>query len=452
MKKILLVSATLFIILGIRCSKSDYIEKDLLIDDAYGWFSVYAKSVAVINDEFQDVGFKWEKAKIVSLKNGYRYVTVPLKNNHVTVNFISSRTLMIFPAKNGGFFHRILVASPEMGYFLSKKMNPEQSDFNGVLSYWDYSKGFTRGVYVRNGEYVSRVKLYSYQQMRNAVHETANTNTSDLPMATVTAYKRNTNTNYQITGEATDIHEWMGMGPGGNPSEYCPSCNNQNFPSDVFESGEYDVNISLLTDPCLMEVFNKMVTAAVNPFTNIYTYFNNNNAYQLYISNAEIYETMLPSLHLDEAPASTVRPPASPIGNQFIYLNLSILENWSQEAVSIVICHEFFHAYINDNPGIYPYDHNASGASQHELMLFNLMESMKGNLQTTFPGLTDIEAYSLCLSGLGDPELSSLRDEWFLGLKNKYPTQFGIFLNSDELVAVTDGHRTGNGGGTRCDD
>lgn len=455
MKKILFIFTVFFILLGTHCSKSDFTRKSTLIVDAQKWFINYTKSVTLVNEEFQDIDYKWEKAKVVSLNNGYQYVAIPVKNKHVAVNFISSRTLLIFPAKNGGFFHRILIASPEMEYFLSRKMKPAQNDFTGVLSYWDYSKGFTRGVYMRNGEYVSRIKLAGYQTVRSVISNESDdfiANTTEHPMVTVTAYKRNTNTNYQVTGESTDIHEWMGMGPGNNTGEYCPSCNNQNFPPDIFESGEYDVNISLLTNPCLQEVFNKMVTAPVNPFTDVYNHFNNNNAYNLYISDEAIYESLLPGLNLDGAPASTVRPPASPIGNQFIYLNLSTLENWSQEAVSNVICHEFFHAYINDNPGIYPYDHNASGASQHELMLFSLMESMKENLQTMFPSLTDIEAYSLCLSGLGDSDLSSLRDEWFLGLKNKYPAQFGNFSNSDELIALTDGHRTANGDGTRCGD
>jgi hypothetical protein len=318
-----------------------------------------------------------------------------------------------------------------------------------VASYWDYSKGFTRGVYVKNGEYIGKVTLTISAAGENARNTTAHiTNTTVHPPVTVTAYKRSTNTTYQIIVDVSDINNWLGPGSGDNPCEYSPNCNADDVPEDFWEAGDVDKIQDNVTDPCLKETLQKMLTAPVNTFTDTYNYFNNYNNYELYVSDAPQYELLFP--YLDDAPATTFPPATSPIGQQLIYLNRNVLTGWSQEAVCNVICHEFFHAYMNANPGIYPYDANSPSASQHETMLFDFMEKMKSNLQSTFPGMSRTDAYSLALSGLSDSGLTGLRELWFMKLKDKYPNEFGQFLTSIDLVEASDKYRTGGSDGVRC--
>jgi hypothetical protein len=124
MKKKFILLVLVLAALVIRCSKRDTQQPSDLTNDAKKWFEAYSKSVTAVHEEFQDIGFNWSKAKEIILKNGYSYLAVPITNNHVTLNFISNRHLLIYPAKNGGFFHRIIVTSPLQDYYLAKKGKP----------------------------------------------------------------------------------------------------------------------------------------------------------------------------------------------------------------------------------------------------------------------------------------------------------------------------------------
>lgn len=376
------------------CSKTNIDSQDEILN-AKNWFEKNYSNPNEFNKEFSNIDFDWSKAKIVNYGNNYKTVIVPLKNKKITTNYVGMSSLIVFPAKNGGYFHRIFTAFPELNYLKEHHYKLNKNDFTGVASYWDLKKGFVRGAYTKNGQYFSTLNIVSNQ---NSL--TATSIVTDQTLPSVTVYSNSGgNINYSQVFNTNNPFN-LGMGDATNPCEYGGQNTSifDGLPIEFFQNLEYFIILNQLQNPCLKNLFETLKNNNLLPMLNSYTGGEKN----LIIGNGS---STMPSNN----PGTT--GPGNDASTISILLNENLLINSTYEAATETIIHEAIHAYFFSNVT------NPDEFNAHISMLENFAVDMITRLQTQYPNLDYFAAASLVYGG-------------FNANSSLTPSQLTIFNNS----------------------
>ncbi len=322
---------------------------------------------------------------------------MPIKNTYTKSNYLGISQLLVFPAKNGGYFHRVFTLLPDMNYVINTKGKLKKENYTGILSYWDLKKGFVRGTNAKSGIQISTVKLLD----PNAIQPNSSiVPIHTLPNVTVTAKSRITgqSVSFSMSFGQTDIAgvdlaAFWGMGDpnGGSWGEYgCSNCSNgsdityASIPPEFWDNLDLLIYRNNLTNISLKELADSIVNNELKDLMIQFTGEEKN----LTILNGN---TGLTPPIPDTVTAITT---GSDPNNIIIYLNETLLANGSREAFVETIIHEAFHAYFMAL--------GTSNINDHANMLTNYASSMVTRLRQRYPHLEYYEAASLVYSGF-DP-------------------------------------------------
>ena len=147
MKQIKVIRFFLFTLLFIAgaCQKefSYTTNNDELITKSKSWFKTY-QSNNTFDPVFKEIDYQWEKAQTFQYPNGYKVVTVPIKDKNQHVKYYGTRLLYLYPWKNGqGFYHTVYEFLPD--FKNGQKLNLKR--YTGILNSWHLKKGFQKGLH-----------------------------------------------------------------------------------------------------------------------------------------------------------------------------------------------------------------------------------------------------------------------------------------------------------------
>lgn len=188
-----------------------------------------------------------------------------------------------------------------------------------------------------------------------------------------------------------------------------------------------------LQNACLKDVLNKL-TQTTNLNGKIADIIHNTFA-----TNDKVNLTFEEYTSTNDGPAQTLPATIDNNGvyNETIKLNLSKLNNSSQEFSATTMIHETLHAYMNYNSNL------KTQLSQHQEMASKYLSDIRTFLQQVFPTLSTDNANSLILRGLGD----------VFDQKPAYWNTLLTELNTSNVTIeiTSDGYKNGQMGyGTKC--
>jgi hypothetical protein len=233
-----------------------------LISKEKVWFEEYYSRLASIDEEFSNIDYRWDLARLKKYENGYSYTIVPMLNKKTVTNYLGVQNLMIFPRNDGSFFVRVFYSIPETDYFRSKKGHPSAKDFTGFISYWDLQKGFVKGAQTKNGEIIGGIEMSKVTTEISNANVVASTNSIAVRGVRVTG---STGDNIWVSFTNAVLNALSqqllnpGPGPQQNPCEYSGVCNNTIYSAydasffDLIE--DIDIIVDLIDDPLLTSSF-----------------------------------------------------------------------------------------------------------------------------------------------------------------------------------------------------
>lgn len=362
-------------------------EKNSLISKSKVWFEEYYSGLTSIDEEFSNVNYRWDLAKLKKYENGYSYVIVPMLNKKTVTNYLGVQNLMICPTRDGKFFTRVIYSIPETEYFRNKKGHPSAKDFTGYISFWDLQKGFIRGAQTKNGEITGGIEM-SKKSVSSNIAPTANTTT--LPWVTVVGSTGN-NIWVAFTNAILNAvsQQMLNIGPVLNPCEYgsCAPDIYSAYEDYIFDLiAQTDIIVDMIDNPCLRQVLDKINSINNTFLKDITDKFNSTD-----VINVSLYNYEDTNLNSNSGQAKGT------LGGNYFEIGINTFQSTgaSEEEIAGTFIHEMIHAYLM----AFPITWDATNP-QHTAIISDLSDEFANDLHTIFPNLPLKAAYAIAFEGL----------------------------------------------------
>lgn len=285
------------------------------------------KSSSVTNLSAADLNIKdiqWNNAFISFDTVGKRTISIPLSLDSVTGEYIQ----MVVGITDKGYTGYFIKSKPDAFYYKVQRNIYDFYNFSGSIYIYDISGKFLNYINFEQGKVQSKEIQTRDSSLFKSFSDPVD---AELPTVTVVGYINNSG--YLV------IVPFAAGGTGGDGFAMTSSVG-----SGVFVGGDGSVTAPLrianfIKDSCLSIIVEKIIDANLgdNLSKSFFSIFSKNEKMNLFFSE---------NTNLDRPGGFQVTHPSLDVTNYNIYLNLSKMQNSSDEYKANVIVHEIAHAII----------------------------------------------------------------------------------------------------------
>ena len=393
------------------------------------------KSLSLNSNDIIPPVIDWDKAYKNFDSTQKIGITIPLKYDPLTGNYLQLVACK-FKSKISGFLVNSL---PDSSYHILHKSAFDYSNFTGNIIVYDLNGKFLNKINFKQGDPII-INNFNSSKMASI----KSNDDVDLPIVTVTGHRKKTVTylyisftNNPLQDEGIDEAGGGGGVPvGGNESPDEPA-----------------IVKNKIINPCLSSIVDKIINAKLgNDMTK--------KMFDIFGKSDKINLNFIQGITLSQPAEYTLDWKDFPVANYNITIDMTKLNDASDEYIASCVIHEIAHSLIrNEYSDVNSYN-NLTQPGRHYQMLINYATLMKIFLKETF-NLNDNDAYALIFTGMSDLNKDVpnpfhnkiIKDQWDTDFKNLVTSLSNLSLtygDSNYYITVNEQFVNGSKGIVGC--